>query len=172
MAKEAGTTEYIDMTSLSLAVQQVVEEMFDNGEMLIQIQEDFSPDDFFEFDQIKEWIRDNHNMDDVYDGDEINEWWFDHNDVVDYVDYDVLAELARTSYDPEELFGSDYMYDWSREMWYDNIKEEAIDDIKSEADPEDIFEVETLEEWAREHGMIMPEDCPEPEPSPEPGHIE
>jgi hypothetical protein len=155
-----------------MAVEETIMEMFDDGDLLTKIQEEFSPNEIFEFEHIQEYVLENYNIDDVWEEEEINEWWHDHNEVMDLIDYDMIVDIACHNYTPDELYGAEYMMDWSEDQWGDSIREQMLEWIKDEQDPEDIFEVEVLEEWARKHGMIMPEDCPEPEPSPQPGHIE
>jgi len=150
-------------------VEDMIMRMFNDGDMIRLMQEEFSPDDIFESEQIAEWTGENLSPDDVFAVEVLQDWFVENNDVRDYID---VAEEATELYTPGELYGEDYLREYLNEMYYDDIMETALENIKDNSAPDEIFDDDELEEWARENGFVKLEECPEPEPSQEPGHVE
>jgi hypothetical protein len=150
-------------------VEDMIMRMFQDGELISTIREEFTPDDFFDDEAIVEWVTDNRSPDDVFNTDVLCDWFIENQDVRDYVD---IAEEACNCYTPSELYGEDYLQEYLFEMYADDLREQALQDVKDSMDPDEVFEEDELEQWARDNGFIKEDECLEPNPEPQPGHIE
>lgn len=151
---------------------EIIEESIKSEKIINVLQENFDPDDIFEADKLREYIGENYGPEDVFDPAVLEEWWEEDHDPWDLIDSSDIMSYVIENFTPDELYGSEYLLEFFQETYESDMVTSIREQIKDESTPEDIFEVEELEEWARNHGFIMPDDCPEPTPSPEPGHIE
>jgi len=146
--------------------------LFESDEFFSLIQKNFDPCDIFDDDQISEYVAENLDADDVYDCAYLDEWWRDHNDPWDCIDEDDLISYACDRFTALEIYGEEHMRDLLEEIFHDEIFESCVENLRENYAPEEVFEEDELEEWARDNGFVKLEECPEPAPSPQPGHIE